>query len=141
MKNCIKTVCFLFWTCVMFIACIDDDVEEGTVDLQTGENIPVFSVVMDDGQIITSETLKGEVSLIVFFHTGCPDCRKELPVLQKIYTDYGQRIRMVCISREESSAEIVRYWDENHLTLPYSAQENRTVYYQFAKSGYLVFMS
>lgn len=42
---------------------------------------------------------------------------------------------MVCISREESSAEIVRYWDENHLTLPYSAQENRTVYYQFAKSG------
>ena len=135
MKNWIKTVCFLFWTCVMFIACIDDDVEEGTVDLQTGESIPVFSVVMDDGQIITSETLKGEVSLIVFFHTGCPDCRKELPVLQKIYTDYGQRIRMVCISREESSAEIVRYWDENHLTLPYSAQENRTVYYQFAKSG------
>ena len=135
MKNWIKTVCFLLWTCVMCTACIDDDVEEGTVDLQTGESIPVFSVVMDDGQIITSETLKGEVSLIVFFHTGCPDCRKELPVLQKIYTDYGRRIRMVCISREESSAEIVRYWDENHLTLPYSAQENRTVYYQFAKSG------
>lgn len=67
----------------MCTACIDDDVEEGTVDLQTGESIPVFSVVMDDGQIITSETLKGEVSLIVFFHTGCPDCRKELPVLQK----------------------------------------------------------
>lgn len=72
MKNWIKTVCFLFWTCVMCTACIDDDVEEGTVDLQTGESIPVFSVVMDDGQIITSETLKGEVSLIVFFHTGCP---------------------------------------------------------------------
>lgn len=83
MKNWIKTVCFLLWTCVMCTACIDDDVEEGTVDLQTGESIPVFSVVMDDGQIITSETLKGEVSLIVFFHTGCPDCRKELPVLQK----------------------------------------------------------
>ena len=43
----------------MCTACIDDDVEEGTVDLQTGENLPVFSVVMDDGQIITSETLKG----------------------------------------------------------------------------------
>ena len=60
MKNWIKTVCFLLWTCVMCTACIDDDVEEGTVDLQTGESIPVFSVVMDDGQIITSETLKGE---------------------------------------------------------------------------------
>ena len=49
MKNWIKTVCFLLWTCVMCTACIDDDVEEGTVDLQTGESIPVFSVVMDDG--------------------------------------------------------------------------------------------
>ena len=54
----------------MCTACIDDDVEEGTVDLQTGESIPVFSVAMDDGQIITSETLKGEVSLIVFFSYG-----------------------------------------------------------------------
>ena len=42
MKNWIKTVCFLLWTCVMCTACIDDDVEEGTVDLQTGESIPVF---------------------------------------------------------------------------------------------------
>lgn len=125
MKNWIKTVCFLLWTCVMCTACIDDDVEEGTVDLQTGESISVFSVAMDDGQIITSETLKGEVSLIVFFHTGCPDCRKELPVLQKIYTDYGRRIRMVCISREESSAEIVRYWNENHLTLPYIIRKSK----------------
>lgn len=70
MKNWIKTVCFLFWTCVMCTACIDDDVEEGTVDLQTGESIPVFSVVMDDGQIITSETLKGEVFFDCVFSYG-----------------------------------------------------------------------
>ena len=35
MKNCIKTVCFLFWTCVMFKACIDGSVYVGTVHLQT----------------------------------------------------------------------------------------------------------
>lgn len=110
MKNWIKTVCFLLWTCVMCTACIDDDVEEGTVDLQTGESIPVFSVVMDDGQIITSETLKGEVSLIVFFHTGCPDCRKELPVLQKIYTDYGRRIRMYGAQNEAYMSRSAEKW-------------------------------
>ena len=135
MKNWIRTVWLLFWGCVMFAACIDDDVEEGTIDLHSGDSIPAFSVVMDDGQTVTSESLKGKISLIVFFHTGCPDCQKELPVLQKIYTDYGQSIRMICISREESASEIARYWDENHLTLPYSAQEDRTVYYLFAKSG------
>lgn len=106
-----KTVCFLLWTCVMCTACIDDDVEEGTVDLQTGESIPVFSVVMDDGQIITSETLKGEVSLIVFFIRGVRTVGKNFLCCKNIY-GLGRRIRMVCISREESSAEIVRYWDE-----------------------------
>lgn len=75
MKNWIKTVCFLLWTCVMCTACIDDDVEEGTVDLQTGESIPVFSVVMDDGQIITSETLKGGFFDCVFSYgvSGLPE--------------------------------------------------------------------
>lgn len=33
MKNWIKMVCFLFWICVMCMVCIDDDVEEGIVDL------------------------------------------------------------------------------------------------------------
>lgn len=135
MKNWVKTVCFLFLGGIMFVSCIDDDVEEGTIDLQSGDNLPAFSVVMDDGQTVTSESLKGKISLIVFFHTGCPDCQKELPVLQKIYMDYGQRLRMICISREESAVEVARYWNENHLTLPYSAQEDRTVYYLFAKSG------
>lgn len=34
MKNWIKTVCLLFCASVMFTACIDDDVEEGVIELQ-----------------------------------------------------------------------------------------------------------
>lgn len=135
MKEKITWLCGLCLGCLLLASCIGEDMEEGTIDLQPGDSLPAFSVVMADGQTVTSGSLQGETSLIVFFHTGCPDCRKELPVLQQIYTDYGQRIRMVCISREESAAEVARYWDENGLTLPYSAQEDRTVYYLFAKSG------
>lgn len=134
-KSWIKRISLLLLGCVLFVACIDDETEEGTVDLQPGERVPAFSVVMCDGQTVTSESLKGKLSLIVFFHTGCPDCREELPVLQKVYTEYGSKIRMICISREEGEAEIARYWEENQLTLPYSAQEDRAVYYLFAKSG------
>lgn len=135
MKTWIKRIGLLSLGCVLFAACMDDDVEEGTVDLQAGDDVPAFSVVMDDGKTVISENLKGKPSLIVFFHTGCPDCQKELPVLQRIYVDYGQRIQMVCISREEGATEIARYWEDNNLTLSYSAQEDRTVYYLFAKSS------
>lgn len=120
---------------IWLISCLGDEGEEGTVNLKAGDAVPAFSVIMDNGRAVTDELLKGTVSLIVFFNTGCPDCREELPVLQKIYEEYGPKINMVCISREEGTHDIAEYWKDNHFTLPYSAQENRAVYYMFAKSG------
>ncbi len=74
MKNWIKTVCFLLWTCVMCTACIDDDVEEGTVDLQTGESIPVFSVVMDEVKMVVEGvySAKAAIALAKKYHVDMP---------------------------------------------------------------------
>lgn len=135
MKNWIKAVVFLMLGCAMQ-ACINDDEEDqGTVNLQAGDHVPAFSVLMNDGQTVTDGSLKGKPSLIVFFYTKCSDCQKELPVLQRIYADYGKEINMVCISREEGAVDVAAYWAENHFTLPYSAQQDRTIYHLFAKSG------
>lgn len=120
----------------MTMGCIDDeDAETGTVELMPGDTVPAFSVGMDDGREVTAESLRGKTSLIVFFHTGCKDCRQELPVIQQIYQDYADKINMVCISRAEKAADIHSYWTEQGFTLPYSAQPDRTVYHLFAKSG------
>lgn len=138
MNTWVKTICFLMLAAMMpaWTACIDDDAdEEGTIDLKAGEAVPDFSVVMDNGQTVTKESLRGKTSLIVFFHTGCKDCRRELPVIQQIYQDYGEKINMVCISRAEKKEDIRAYWTEQGFTLPYSAQPDRTVYYLFAKSS------
>ena len=42
---------------------------------------------------------------------------------------------LLAISRAEGAASIAGYWQEQHLTFPYAAQEDRTVYHLFAKSG------
>lgn len=44
MKNWIKTVCFLLWTCVMCTACIDDDVEEKVLLIYKQERAFLFSL-------------------------------------------------------------------------------------------------
>ena len=90
---------------------------------------------MNDGSLVSTASLEGSVSLVMFFNTGCPDCREELPAVQRIYDDFGSCVRIVCISREEGRAGIESYWCENGLTLPYSAQEDRAVYELFAGSG------
>ena len=76
-------------------------------DLTVGNRIPDFSVTMNDGTIITSEQLSEGVSCIIFFTTVCPDCRKTLPHIQRIYDEYvSQGVSIVLISREEGEASI-----------------------------------
>ena len=118
---------------LLFVSCIREGRPGG--DIVPGDRLPDFVVEMNDGSLVSTASLEGSVSLIVFFNTGCPDCREELPVIQRIYDDFGAEVRTVCISREQGSAGIEAYWRENGLTLPYSAQEDREVYELFAGSG------
>lgn len=134
MKYCTKIFLFIMLGCVLITSCIDDDPEEGSIQLKAGDALPSFSVKMNDGQTVTHESLKGKTSVIVFFNTGCKDCQQELPVLQRVFAAYPQ-LNWACISREEKEESIKTFWTEQGITLPYSAQEDRAVYYLFAKSG------
>lgn len=136
MKNLIN----IFYGLLMILAftttgCIAENEPEGP-SLTVGDNLPQFSVVMNDGQEITTSTLKGKVPIIVFFNTGCPDCQKELPVIQKLWEQYKNDpiVKIIPIAREESQDKIQKYWEANNLTLPFSPQENRAIYNLFAPS-------
>ena len=107
---------------VLLASCIREGRPGG--DIAPGDRLPDFVVEMNDGSLVSTASLEGSVSLIMFFNTGCPDCREELPAVQRIYDDFGPCVRIVCISREEGRAGIEAYWRENGLTLPYSAQED-----------------
>lgn len=111
--------------------CIKDNPKGA--DLKVGDRLPDFEVIMSDGSVVTDESLKGNVSVVVFFHTSCPDCRQALPVIQNIYDDYAPKnVVFAVVSREEGSDEVLSYWKENGLEMPYSAQNSRKVYEKFA---------
>ena len=102
-------------------------------DLKVGDRLPDFEVVMDDGTVVTDEILSETVSVVMFFHTSCPDCRQVLPQMQKIYDEYASTgVRIVLISREDSKESVESFWRENGLKMPYSAQNDRKVYEKFA---------
>lgn len=136
MKTRISGAIPFLWLIAVAIltSCIIDKGEKGAADLKPGDTAPAFSVRMDNGRTITDETLRGTPSVIVFFHTGCGDCRNELPVLQRFYNEYGKTVNVLCISRAESADDVSFYWTTNGLTLPYSAQDDAEIYYRFAKS-------
>lgn len=117
----------------LFTGCIKEKTEGA--DLKVGDMIPEFSVVMNDGSVVSDDSLKGNVSCIVLFHTTCPDCQKTLPVIQEIYDKYIPKgVEFALISREQTSDEIDVYWKENSLNMPYSAQSDRKIYNLFAQT-------
>lgn len=117
----------------MFLSCIK---ENGTPrELEVGDLLPDFTVTMNDGSTISDDDIKAGVSVVMFFHTTCPDCQKVLPRMQMIYDEYSSEgVSFTLISRQQESEEIEAFWSEKGLTMPYSAQKDRKVYEKFAQS-------
>lgn len=103
--------------------------------IQEGDSLPPFSVVMNTGKTITDSELSSGNSLIVFFHTECPDCIMELEELQPFYDKYSEELQIVLISRAEEEKEILPFWEQNGYTMPFSAQKDRKIYELFSDSG------
>jgi len=117
----------------MFSACIKE--KQTGADMEVGDMLPDLEVVMNDGSVVTDEILKEKVSVVMFFHTTCPDCQQALPRMQQIYDEYASKgVLFALISREQDAAEIDSYFKENRLNMPFSGQNDRKVYEKFAKT-------
>ena len=129
MKRLLLILSFIF----IVSSCIKDKLQGS--DLKVGDRIPDFEVVMNDGTVVSDEGLAGSVSVVMFFHTSCPDCRQALPRMQQIYDEYASKgVVFALISREDAEQDVEAYWNEQGLKMPYSAQNDRRVYEQFASS-------
>ncbi len=136
-----KTIFRLFFLLFLLTGCVVDDTDSGTDSdvtgrVRVGDRLPSFTVDVISGDstfVFSSNHLVGN-TVIVFFHTGCIDCQRELPELDKYYQQHlhDPGFQMIAIAREESEADIAAFWQENGLTIPYSPQPDRTIFYLFA---------
>ena len=69
---------------------------------------------------------------LIFFSIYCQDCHAALDEVQKLYDLHAGSVTVVPISRGESYHEVSSFWSENNLTMPFSAQDDRSVYSLFA---------
>lgn len=134
--------------CMFLVSCINDT-HDVTAGLDVGDKVPTFitKACISDSldwryednattYNISSSAFTGKVGIIVFFNTDCEDCQKELPEIQKVYDEIKEdnNFQLICIAREENADEIKSYWKDHNLTLPFSAQSDRTIYNLFAST-------
>lgn len=128
-----------FWLYILSImACLTScitDVENVTDSgdlVKIGDKLPSFVIQTSEGEEITNHSLEGKPAVIVFFSTECNDCKRELPIVQRVFDDNKTTANFLCISRGQTEDAVSVFWAEESLSLPYSAQSDRKVYHLFA---------
>lgn len=130
-----------------------DDAASSTL-INKGDKAPKFEVQSISGGWLSSDLLKGKVTLINFWATWCPPCRAEFPLLQKdIYDSIKEKdFNVMAISRGEETDTVKKFIDKNKYTFPIYVDKEAKVYNLFAnkyiprnfvigKDGYLKWAS
>ncbi len=63
---------------------------------------------------LTLESLKGKVIFINYWATWCPPCRAEMPMIQKLYDDYKDKVVFLFITSDDKSKVENFYIDHSY---------------------------
>ena len=55
----------------------------------------------------------GKWTVVDFWATWCPDCRREIPTVKDLYTKYGKDVAFVGVSFDTQKANLDKYTREN----------------------------
>ena len=91
--------------------------------LQIGDTMPAFSVLpLGATDSLRSAELRGKPCAIVFFDSGCYDCRKALPRVERMQHEFPN-VRFLCIAREQQAPDVETYWKQEGLTLTWKPRD------------------
>lgn len=60
---------------------------------------------------------KGKVTFISYWATWCPPCIAELPSIEELYADYGNKVQFVLITNEDPEI-VTEFLDRKEINLP-----------------------
>lgn len=101
-------------------------VDSKIYDLAVGMTMPNVKVDTNKGSTFELNKTSKPV-LINFWATWCPPCRMEMPGLQSLYEEYGDRIDFVMINLGETKETIQDFLVENELyTFPIGYDETNS---------------
>ncbi|MFC5046579.1 TlpA family protein disulfide reductase [Aquimarina hainanensis] len=66
---------------------------------------------------INMQTAEGKVIVLNYWATWCPPCIAEMPSLQKLYTDYGDKVVFLFVTTDDDP-ELHKFMNDKHYNYP-----------------------
>jgi peroxiredoxin len=83
-----------------------------------GNHQPDFELLSNKGEPVTNADFAGKTTLINFWATWCVPCRKEMPMLMELHSEYATRgFQVVGIALDEVQ-QVNRFIEEINISYP-----------------------
>ncbi len=139
-----KKIAVALLSTLTMVGCVSE--KQGGDLVKVGDPVPAFTVTggsSEGTRTFSQADFVGKRSMIIFFATWCPDCRRELPIVHEAWLKLRNRpdFQLVAISREEAAETVSTYWSSTSeiKPLPFDAMPwwldgDRSAFRTFADS-------
>lgn len=119
-----RTLLFVILVAVSLFSCVrEDGGEDETINyINVGDEVPQF-VVMDNSTVSVDFSSPADFleknTLLAFFTTACPHCRREMPFVEYAYRQLSEDgLTVIPIGRGETYSTMIKYWEDLNLSIP-----------------------
>lgn len=97
-----------------------------------------FGGVLDTGETIDSEELRGQVLVVNFWYAACPPCREEAPDLEAIHQQYADApVTVIGVNVRDTAGTALKFEREHGVSYPSIVDyEDNAVQLAFASGAY-----
>ena len=115
-----------------------ENTDEGNVtygELSEGDKAPDFTAELASGDKFVLSENAGKVILLNFWATWCGPCVEEMPAFEKLNSEYGDDVKIICVNCVESKSTVDGFIKENGYTFPIAYDEDGIVNNRYPTQG------
>jgi len=88
-------------------------------EIKDRSSAPGFTLPAPGGRKISLDDYRGKVVLLNFWATWCPDCRTEMPAMDRLYRDFkGQGFEIVAVNVKDKREDALAFIKKNKISYP-----------------------
>jgi peroxiredoxin len=106
--------------------------------LEIGDPMPDFGIKTQAGDPVSRAGLAGKPVLLVFWNSWCPNCKKELPQINRMAEKYGPgglTVLAINTGLNDSDSKARAFWKKNGFLFPTAFDQTFSIGESFGVQG------